>query len=194
MNFWEHIIKLNDYSGMLTLIQTIGTILLAIITIRLSWKANKMSNRAIEISEEALRVSKLAIEVSRELAQLPYKKDLWMSSYLDIENDKYILSLRIVNVGNAAVQIDEIHITSGDESKIEYVEVDDGYVEIPFSGQIELAHKWNFNKYIIPQRDLKYRFVLQNCSVQEEYENEIHILVVDSEGKEYRTAQDWAVG
>ena len=77
---------------------------------------------------------------------------------------------------------------------VEYVEVDDGYVEIPFSGQIELAHKWNFNKYIIPQRELKYRFVLQNCSVQEEYENEIHILVVDSEGKEYRTAQDWAVG
>ena len=128
------------------------------------------------------------------MGELPFKKDLFMNSWLDIQDEKYILHLRIVNVGNAAIQIKEIHITSGNESHIEYVEVDDDLVEIPFSGQIELAHKWRFDKYLVSQKEVLCTFVLQNCSIHKHYENDIKITVVDTELKEYCHVIPWAVG
>ncbi len=171
---------LNNYAGFIAVIQTIVSTVLTIIAIRLAWIANKKSD--------------IAIEVSKELGELPYKKELFMNSWLDIKDEKYILHLRIVNVGNAAIQIKEIHITSGNEADIEYIEVDDEFVAIPYSGQIELAHKWSFDKYLVSQKEVICTFVLQNCSVHKAYENDIKITIVDTESKKYFHIIPWAVG
>lgn len=171
---------LNNYAGFFAVIQTIVSAILAIITIRLAYIANKKSD--------------IAIKVSKELAELPYKKELFMNSWLDIRDEKYVLHLRIVNVGNSAVQIKEIHITSGNESDIKYVEVDNDFVAIPYSGQIELVHKWRFDKYLVSHKEIICTFVLQNCSVHKHYENDIKITVVDTELKEYYHIIPWAVG
>ena len=70
---------LNNYAGFIALTQTIVSAVLAIITIRFAWIANKISDTAIK--------------VSKELGELPFKKELFMNSWLDIQDEKYISKL-----------------------------------------------------------------------------------------------------
>ena len=70
---------LNNYARFIALTQTIVSAVLAIITIRFDWIANKISDTAIK--------------VSKELGELPFKKELFMNSWLYIQDEKYISKL-----------------------------------------------------------------------------------------------------